>query len=92
MARPTTNTTKKTIAITYGLLENAQTVAGYLGITFPEYVRNLIVNDTRDFFEKIPVLDKSTIQSLGKALKEAEKQKGKELRNKKDIESFVKSN
>lgn len=89
MARPRTNTTSKSITLTHALLENAQTVAGYLGISFPEYVRNLIINDTKEFIDKIPTLDKETILSLGKALQEVKQKQGTSLRNKDDIEKLL---
>jgi len=89
MARPRTKTTSKTLTLTHSLLENAETVAGYLGVSFPEYVRNLIINDTRRFIEKIPTLDEETIISLGRALKEVKQKKGKLLQSKEDIEELL---
>lgn len=73
MARPRTNTVAKTITLTKDLYEDAEKTANQLGVSFPEYVRYLIIDDKREYLRKIEILDEETEKELGEAMEDYKK-------------------
>ena len=89
MARPRTNTKTKQITFSVGLLELAEKKAEKFGITFPEFVRHVIINNVAD---DLPVeyLDEKTSKEVGEALEEYKQGKGTKLKSKKEIREHFK--
>ena len=67
------NSITKQITFTPTLIYTALLRARLLGISFPEYIRNLIVQDTKDSTDKSPLIYKNTEKYIRKALKDFKK-------------------
>lgn len=87
------STVKKHIGIPQELFALLCAKAQRFGVSAPEYIRHLIINDTQQMAEeKIEILEnEELISSIGVGLEEAKKGKGKALRSKKDISNYLDS-
>lgn len=88
MARPRTNSVSKTITLTEDMLENAEIVSSRYGVSIPEYIRNLIFNDTRRVLGGIEILDEETEKELKEAREDYKKGRFTTLSSKKDIDDY----
>jgi hypothetical protein len=62
-----------------------------LGISIPEYLRFLVINDTKPLIDNIPMIDLETENEIGKALKNYKAGRYKTLRNEKEIDEYFKN-
>lgn len=63
----TKNSITKQIVFPKKLIDLAQTKIDKLGINLPEYVRYLILRDTEDMLQEMPLLDDETIAAVGRS-------------------------
>jgi len=81
---------KKHISLSKALLQLANIRSKQFGITIPEYIRFLIMNDTKIIVDKTELIsDIETIESIGSAVKDIDGEKYDSLKTDKDIDKFI---
>ncbi len=64
--------TAKHITFPYELNELMEVRLNQLGISAPEYVRQLVIQDVKPLYQNIPFVDAATEKSIGLSLQEIE--------------------
>lgn len=72
----------------YRLLEKK---AQRLGVSFPEYIRGLAVNDIKKTVEQSPLVDEETEKQIAKGLDDIEKKNSTKVATKKDLTTYLES-
>lgn len=80
---------RKQLVISQRLYEIAEEKVSKLGITFPEYIRHLIVSDNKDLSEELPVVDISTEESIKNAIADYEKGHFDNLTSEEEINDYI---
>jgi hypothetical protein len=89
MARPKTNSVSRTITFTEDMLENGELVAKRYGVSFPEYVRNLVFNDTRQLLG-VEILDEKIEREIAESMRDYENGDCTVLKTDKNIDDHFK--
>ena len=75
----------KQISFPTQLVELIERRVSRIGISVPEYIRNLVINDVRPILEEIPYVDTETERKMGKALESYQKGKYTRLNSRAEI-------
>ncbi len=84
------NSINRQITFTSTLLQTAQARASQLGVSFTEYIRGLVVEDTKQLVDDVPMVDPETEKQIGRSFKDYEKGNYTTLKSEKDIEKCFK--
>lgn len=76
---------QKLITFSPKLYELLEKKAEAMGITFPEYIRGLAVNDIKKSFEYMPLVDEATEKQIAKSLSDKKKEEYAVLASDEDI-------
>lgn len=79
---------QKLITFSPELYSLVVTKAKRIGVSFPEYIRVLLVNDIKEEVEAIEMVDEETEKAIGQSLKDFKEGRYTTLRSKKDIENY----
>lgn len=79
----------KQVPLSRQLLKAAEERINELGIKFPEYIRHLILVDTKMIPNNIVYLTKEQERDLDEAFKDVQKGRVTELKSDKDIDDYV---
>ncbi len=77
----------KQVPISKQLLSVVETRIGQLGIKFPEYIRHLILDDTKKLMETIPFVTEEEEKDIVASMKDFEQGNVTVLESEADIES-----
>jgi hypothetical protein len=60
-----------------------------LGISVPEYLRFLVITDTKPFIDSIPMVDIETEKAIGKALTDYKAGRYDVIKNENDLKKYM---
>ena len=81
---------QKLITFSPQLFESIEKKAKKLGISFPEYIRVLAVNDIKTIVENLPLVDEETEKHIARSMQDVKQGKYTVLKDDKDIENHFK--
>ena len=82
---------QKLITFSPNLYTLVEKKAERLGVSFPEYIRILAVSDIKEQVEDLPMVDEETEAQIGKSLKDLKEGRYTTVRNKRELEAYLKS-
>ncbi|MDE2024937.1 MAG: hypothetical protein KGJ07_00410 [Patescibacteria group bacterium] len=80
---------QKLITFSPQLYELIERNAKKIGVSFPEYIRILAVNDVRQASDTIPYVDEETEERIGRSLKDIKNGKYTTVSTKEELEKFL---
>ncbi len=80
---------QKLITFSTQLYRTVDQKARRIGLSFPEYIRVLAVNDIKVGIEDVPMVDEDTEKQIGQSLKDYEEGRYTTVRTKKELHEHL---